>query len=906
MDTAKWIQIKDTFWVVLELPLAERSAVLDTTGPEIRSAVEKMLASHEQAEGFIDKPVLVQQGIAIDDASDEYLGKTIGHYRIKKRIGAGGMGLVYLAGREDSDQLVAIKLIKRGMDTEAILKRFLLERRILSRLTHPFIARLLDSGQTDDGLPYFVMEYVEGLPLLEYCDDLKLGAKERLELFRQVCSAISYAHQNLIVHRDLKPSNILITNDGTPKLLDFGIAKLLETESENTATQARIFTPEYASPEQLNGMPITTSADVYSLGVVLYELLSGTRPFRSQTRNFTEITNKVLTQAPVRPSSVISGEPSWPLARHTVDDDVKPQMEAGKFHISPADIRYLKGDVDNIILKALRKEPERRYASVQDLAEDIRRNLVGLPVTATADSRTYRARKFVKRHSTAVFAGSFIVLTLLLATSVTSWQAIVARRERDKSERRFDDVRKLSNSFLFEFDDAIRNLQGATPARKLVIDRALPFLNSLAEESDGDDSLQNELAESYRKLGEIQGHPYFANVGDVAGGILSFRRSIDIGEKLVSRNPTNQEYKINLSKYYDMLGDMYLAASYDTPNASANYQRALKLREELRDQSADDPLILESLMVSYERVGYIKAKTGELAAAINNFQASLAIGERLAASQPANNRFQRDRYVSYSEIGRVLHSDGKYREAIEQFDKGRTIVRDLMADRPNDVDLPRMVGIFDDLTANAHIQLGEFAAATSLSNNALAAREKLFAADPTNVLAFGDLTVSLDTAGDLRVKAGDAAGALKLLRRSLAMREAALKQDPTMTLAKRYIAISHNKIALVFRSQNDLPMALNEHRAALNINRELAGADPTNLELRRELSVSLQGVGEVLGLIAVKERDRIKWTQARELLDESLGIYGEMSATARSFGADVGKIPELKAFIEKHEPLFTS
>ncbi len=894
MENENWDIIKIAFSEVYELPVEAHAGFLAKLPVDIRTEVENLLDAHLEADDFISEPFLIQNGFVDGDAADNWIGKVIDDYLVLEKLGFGGMGAVYLAERRHSDfkQKVALKLIKRGMDSEAILGRFAVERRILSSLDHPNIARLLDGGISSEGLPYFVMEFVEGLPLNEYFRENQLTLEERLAVFRQVCSAVEHAHKNLVVHRDLKPSNILVTRDGTPKLLDFGIAKLLADDDDaatNTATQSRVFTPEYASPEQILGKTVTTASDVYSLGIILYELLTQQRPYYVKGRSYDEIVKSICETEPPKPSDTSENQ-------HVTEGykPETPQIQKSR----------LRGDLDNIVLKALRKDPADRYGSVQQFDEDISRYLHGLPVLAQPQTLGYRFGKYVRRHTAGVLAAALVVISLVSGTSVATWQAIVARNERTRAESRFDDVRKLSNSFLFEFHDAIKDLPGATPARKLVIERALPFLDRLAAESGEDDSLQDELAQSYRKLGEIQGHPDFPNVGDVAGAIKSFRKSIEMGEKLVLRDPVNQNYKLNLSIYYDMLGDMDSLAIYDTPNARANYEAALKLRQQLRIQNADDLIILQSLSVSYERTGSIKAKTGEINAAIEDFRSALEIDLRLQSLRPESRNFQRAVYINYGEIGRALQADGKHREALEQYEKGRTIINNLMAVDPNNADLPRMIGIFDDYSASAHIELGEIDVATELSNNALAVREKLFAADPTNIQVFGDLTVSLDTAGDLLVRAGDASGALKPLRRSLAMREAALKQDPTMMLAKRYIAISHNKIASAFRSQNDLNAALADQRTALNMNRELCASDSTNLELRRELAVSLQGTGEILGLIAMDERNREKWAEARSLLDESLGIYSVMKAANRSLGTDEAKIANLTDLIGKYEQSF--
>ena len=427
MQDVHWLKIKELFHQTLDLSKDERDRFLATQEPDLRAEIVALIASHEQATDFIDEPAPVVLGFA----EDGMIGSFVGDYKIVDLTGKGGMGQVFLAEKKGIDKKFALKLIKRGMDTDAVLDRFVRERQILSQLEHQYIAGLIDVGSTEDGLPYFVMEYVEGMPLTKFCDENKLDLKKRLEIFQKACDAVKYAHANLIVHRDIKPSNILVKDDGTPKLLDFGVAKLLSTDEidATTALQSRMLTPEYASPEQLGGMPITTATDVYSLGVVLYELLSGVRPFSSKQNSYRQIADIVLTQEPPRPSSAIDQQAlAFAYTSENHDRITKDDVPAKRPGFKSVDVRSLRGDLDNIILKALRKEPERRYQSVQEFSDDIRRHLDGLPVTAVADTKLYRIGKFVKRHRAGVFAGGVIILTILAATSLTTWQAIVARR----------------------------------------------------------------------------------------------------------------------------------------------------------------------------------------------------------------------------------------------------------------------------------------------------------------------------------------------------------------------------------------------------------------------------------------------------------------------------------------------
>jgi len=397
--------------------------------------LESLLASHEQAGDFLDEPVLVgAEAAAGSEPVESLVGRRIGPYQMLREIGQGGLGLVYLALRVDDEyrKLVAIKLIKRGMDTRAIVRRFRHERQMLAGLEHPNICRLIDGGTIDHGRPYFIMEYVDGLPLDEYCNQRRLSVNERLTLFRTVCAAVHCAHQNLIVHRDLKPSNILVTADGVPKLLDFGIAKWLlpePSEQMKTSTGLRPMTPEYASPEQVRGGTITTASDVYALGVLLYELLTGHHPYLLEGCWLPEVERLICEAQPERPSAAVSRP--------------KAVLDAGPDGSSEALRRRLAGDLDNIILMALRKEPARRYASAHELSEDIRRHLEGMPVMARKDTLAYRMGKFVRRNKSAVSAATLVLVSLLVGLLATTWQAHRANQQRIRAEQQELSNRRL-------------------------------------------------------------------------------------------------------------------------------------------------------------------------------------------------------------------------------------------------------------------------------------------------------------------------------------------------------------------------------------------------------------------------------------------------------------------------------
>jgi serine/threonine-protein kinase len=414
MQPKRWRQIDEILQSAIDCSLENRQSLLDSScgdDAELRREVESLLA-HEKgdwftaAAGFSDAVKVLE-----DRISRQREGQRIGPYRVLREIGHGGMGAVYLAARADDafEKQVAIKLIQCGISTESMIQRFRAERQILARLDHVNIARLVDGGTTESGLQYIVMDYIEGEPIDKYCETRKLGTPERLRLFQSVCSAVHYAHQNLIIHRDIKPGNILVTADGIPRLLDFGIAKLVDpalTAGAET-TMVRPMTPDYASPEQVRGETITTASDVYSLGVLLYELLTRQKPYQLTGKSLAEIEQAICQREPGRPSTATGAG-------------------AG---------RRLRGDLDNIVLMAMRKDPQRRYGSVEQLSEDIRRHLGGLPVIARPDTIGYRTTKFLTRHKVGVAAVALVVLTLSGGIVATTWQVRVARLQTVKAQR---------------------------------------------------------------------------------------------------------------------------------------------------------------------------------------------------------------------------------------------------------------------------------------------------------------------------------------------------------------------------------------------------------------------------------------------------------------------------------------
>jgi serine/threonine-protein kinase len=423
--TDAWTRLTEIFDAVADLPAAERERALDELcagNARLRAEVARLLTADRRAASAVDRPAIEGLGAAAPEPSSSRAGERIGAYRLMEEIGRGGMGIVYRAERADAlyQKTVAIKLLAPPAD-RAIAERFGRERAILAGLVHPHIARLLDGGVTDDGVPYLVMEYVDGRPIDRYCDEEDLDVERRVRLFVDLCEGVQFAHRNLVVHRDLKPSNILVTGDGTPFLLDFGISKLLAEGDLDATRTMSLMTPAYASPEQVTGRPITTASDVYSLGVVLYQILAGRLPYAVEGRSITEIVGAITTAEPPRASHVAP----------------------------PARAPRLRGDLDTILLKALRKEPERRYGTAEGLGDDLTRYLDGRPVEARPDTFGYRTSKFVRRHKVGVASAALLALALVGGAAGTAWQARVAAGERDRARVEATKAEGL-NTFLLD------------------------------------------------------------------------------------------------------------------------------------------------------------------------------------------------------------------------------------------------------------------------------------------------------------------------------------------------------------------------------------------------------------------------------------------------------------------------
>jgi non-specific serine/threonine protein kinase/serine/threonine-protein kinase len=907
MTTTRWHRLKQVFARALESDEAGRPALLDgecAGDPVLREEAEALIAAHAEAGSFMFAPAPVSPSISLPVVPSEDLSQMVGSYRLIEQLGEGGMGRVYLAMRADDAfrKRVAIKIVKRGMDTEAIVRRFRQERQALASLDHPHIAKLLDGGTTSDGLPYFAMDYVEGLPIDSYCDRHKFTIEDRLKLFRTVCSAVHHAHRNLIVHRDLKPDNIIVAADGSPKLVDFGIAKVL---NPGTVLQtfdlrdraARCMTLDYASPEQVRGEPITTASDVYSLGVLLYELLTGHRPYRLEGRAPADVERTICEHDPDKPSTVVTRVEKLRAADGESAAAITPETVSRARDGQPEKLRRrLAGDLDMIVLMAMRKEPNRRYASAEQLSEDIERHLTGLPVIARRNTTGYRARKFVRRHRAGVAMAAVAVMLLLGGVVATARQARVAQAERARAERRFNDVRQLANSLIFELHDSIEKLPGSTPVRQLLVKRALEYLRSLADEAGDSPALQRELALAYQKVGDVQGNPYRANLGDLQGATGSFRQAIRIFETLQAAAPDDLEARRGLAATYERLGPVILQSG-DVTEALKAIRRALAIYETL---PVDGASTREALASSYYRMAEALSFASDWPGALAGYRKALELRERMLAEERSNISRILGVATTRTQIAWVLSTIADTDGGLSHYQKALTLTQQAVDIDPSHLIAQRMLAIVHTGIGDILAGKGNVRAAADHHTQGVAILEKLSAEDPKNAAARRDLAVGyISLANDL-APGIDRRKAMSVLGHGVQLIEALAAGKPT-----RDLAIAYHLAAKALLAAGDFSAAVAMGLKAAANGEAVARTDSSDGHIRHEL-VELysrigdahQGRAQTPGPAAVRMQH---WRDARTAYQRAFEILSELQRRGALTGPEPKQLQTLPGQIARCE-----
>lgn len=822
---ARWQQIQTLFDQMADLDDTARAARLDKecgSDTDLREALESMLASDRRREDPLLSAVGAAAESLLEDHRDRLIGTRVGPYRIVSILGHGGMSTVYRGERDDSQyqQTVAIKVLQHAALHPRLRSRLHSERHILATLDHPLIARLIDSGDLEDGTPYLVMEHVDGQAIDSYCDERTLFIRERIELFIEVCSAVHYAHRNLVVHRDIKASNIYVNEQGVPKLLDFGVAKLLAPESLShtlpvTRLQERILTPENAAPEQVLGRPITTATDVYALGVLLYQLLTGRSPYRLLSYSQLQLERAICMDDPLRPSQIV-------ISKIKGETDLDRSRLTDRRGLSPQRLRMrLAGDLDAIVAMAMRKEPDRRYASVEALADDLRRHLNGQPVRARQGDWRYNAVKFIRRNLLAATVAAAVFFGLAVITAISLWQNHLIRQARDDTAAERDRAQQVSAFLVDVFSKADPfNAQGKQAT-------ARDLLDSGAEKIAGNVNLQPEVrAQLLESIGLAYRHqsladraiPLFEQAVTIrrqhhpvdnqalAAALANLARALtDAGHLVSAEGYLEQAVELAQSDAApatvttaDILiqyGHFALSAKSDPERARILFNEALSIYRSLPgDQHLAIASALGALASTAVWTGDFETSERYQRDTLNIFRATVS-------------RNHPDHALALAGLGYMLMQRGKYAEAEQTLNESMDIERNVFGP-----DSERIAFIEGDL-ALLYSRTGDIVRARKNAEHALKIVTEHFGADHYNRGYF------YDALAIVKLKAGDLAGAEADERQALAIYQQAL---PARHL---YVASSKECLGEVLLRRGALADAESSLRAAVDIDVVLAGGD---------------------------------------------------------------------------------
>jgi hypothetical protein len=852
----RWERLEELFAAAADLPrnlqqeFVDRETAADPElGRQLRALLHCDTGAHDRITRAVDRAA---KAAAI---SADWTGRRIGPYLVLREVGRGGMGMVFDAVRDDGEysKTVALKIAPWWRDLNLLGERFRHERQILASLEHPNIARFLDGG-THQGIPYFAMEFVKGVPITRYAEEHGLKLRERVDLFRQVCAAVQYAHQGLVVHRDLKPGNILVTHEGVPKLLDFGIAKLLSPAEDgggNTMSGGAPWTPDYASPEQVRARPVTTRTDVYSLGLVLYELLTGERGQVADTTSPLALDRSVCeTEVPLASSRA--------LARG-----------------DQALARQLRGDLDTIVATATRKEPERRYDSVADFSDDLWRYLRGLPVKARPGTAAYRAGKLIRRHRLVAAAITLVIAAVAGGVFTTIHQA-------RRAERRSQQVRKLATSVLFGLQDRLQNLAGATETRAWAVRTALEYMDDLAKDSAQDRSVLAELATGYLKVGDLQGYGVSPNLGNREAALASFRKAEGIAERLDAQKDDADARRLLSRSHLRIAG--LLRSFHRTAASIAEYRRALPLAEALYSANptgAEDASLLSTTLGGF---GSAQSAAGDLAEASRLWLRAADVSARAAEQSGDALRAQSARTGKYVIRAHMYSGD---LEAAERLALEGVRVQERAAElQPGTIAARRnLSNAYGDLAYiyfhPAFLSYGDRRTAARYMEKSLQIARALASEDPSNATAQLDLDITeVDYCQDLNGPvpaqgirycrdslalaakwpqlsadeglAGLADGLQRLgrlqeareaLNSAMRLREDLYRQDPEHFVLRQILLRGHIQMAGLLSAMRDDAGALEQNRQAVALAEELSAAIPTNLLARRDLADAYESLG---------------------------------------------------------------
>lgn len=723
MSLSRWDHIAELLEVVSGMAPEERQAYLDEVcgdDDELKEEILTLVASEADSNVYIERlDELVLQPVLSEALSnyDHFIEKQLGPYKLEQRIGQGGMGYVYLARRVDEafDQQVAVKVMRQDLNP-SLRSRFFRERQILANLTHRGIAQIYDGGVMEEGLPWLAMEYVDGKPITEYADEKKLTIYERLRLFRDVCEVVLYAHRNLVIHKDLKPSNIFVTEDGSVKLLDFGVARLIEVDEEELITQLdeRAITPEYAAPEQIKGEPVSISTDIYALGILLYELLAGRRPFSTKGRNRHEAQRIILEEDPARLSTTLTkeekGNSSTSVTASVISERRQENVESLR--------KRLIGDLDIIVLKALRKEPEERYSTVETFSEDIRRYLEGWPIKARPSTLHYRLNRYVRRNRWQVVAAALVLLSLIGGLAVSIWQSQIARAESERAQIEYEHADAVTQFMIDLFHTASPNDQALGV---LTIDDLLSHGRSKAEAT---------LADNPRLLGHV-----LNILGIIYVGKTQYAEAQPILEQALEiREQTHGRYSLEASEAYMMLGTLHLRLQ-NLPLADSLVSEALEIADTVLEPTDNHRLGTYNILgaIRNTRMMFDSADS-LLQVAVDGYRIN---GDTLTSSFA----------VALNTIARIRHGKGEYEQADQLYGDALRIMTHLMGEEHPTVGLVRIN------YASTLFELGQLDEAEALVTGPLSMLEALYG------LAVPQTIVGNMLLADIAIERGDVASA---------------------------------------------------------------------------------------------------------------------------------------------------
>lgn len=738
----------------------------------LRAEVEALLSAHETRGDLLASPFAPERfGLA---GSTVPRPERIGRFKILDTLGAGGMGVVHLAEQDHPRRVVALKVIRPGMVTDEARRRFLREAQALGQLRHPSIAQVFDAG-VEDGVPYIAMERVDGRPLLVFAEAEGLTRDERLELFCRICDAVQHAHDHGVIHRDLKPSNVLVEGARTtarPMVVDFGIARLTGGErspaTEFTGPGELLGTLPYMSPEQATGRPeqVDERTDVHALGVMLFELLTGALP------------------------RDLRGLPLPEAARRLAEED--PTTAAG---IDPT----LAGDLDTILSKAIAREKARRYPAPRELAADVRRHLRDEPIAARAPSAVDHVKKLARRHRALVIGTAMVLLTLAAGLTATAWQWRIAWIEKQKAERRFDQLRGLAGGFMFDLDPKLRHVPGALDARRAIVRTGLQYLDQLAAEAPADPRLRLELASAYQKMGDIQGSTTLPNLGDFSGALANYEKAESLLADLDAEGRDPVESRADLVTIKLRIGDA--RATLAGPAAALEaYDAAERLLSRSAGEAADPRLASLAADVA-ERRGNALLALGRPKEARELYAEALAKGHERVAADPNDLELRRNVGVSRTKLGNCATALGEHEEALAAFEAANREFRAILDATPENALARRDLAVTEERIGHLLTLLGRAAEAEPRYRAALEASEAAVGADPGDVQARLDLATHCCRLGELRLLANDLDEADRHFARYLEVTSRLAEERPQLFAAIRELGVAHYKQAELLRAR---------------------------------------------------------------------------------------------------------